>query len=194
VEGIGCLGGNVDTFLDSKKVNSTGDCSGGGSGADVFTMSTTGNHLVSLRTRNGVRFAVWLSWAYIPRFTDSVAQRQELADGVVTRDEDLAAFNRFAGCMAALGHPLVRVTTGLVPGYSEDAPALTDGVDSRCYSTEYRHVDAQWQIEISDGKVGAMSAAACPSPDQTVPSSSPQRLIVTKGHLLPVLNGCPWIG
>jgi hypothetical protein len=194
VEGIGCLGGDADTFLDSKKVSSSGDCSPGGSGANVFTVSTTGDHLVSLRTRNGARIAVWLSWARIPKFSESAAQRQDLADGLVTRDEDLAAFNRFAGCMTALGHPLIRVTMGLVPGFSEDAAALTDGADNRCYSTEYKNVDAGWQIEISDGKVGATSAAACPSPDQTVPSASPQRLIMTKGHLLPVLNGCPWIG
>jgi hypothetical protein len=195
VEGFGCLDdGHFVLFLDSKKVDSFEDCSPGGSGSNFLTVSGAGNHLVSLSTQKAVRYAVWLSWAHIPLLTDSAAQQQEMADGVVSREEDLAAFYRFEGCMTALGHPLTRITTGLVPGYSEDAAALSAGADNRCYWTEYRQVDAQWQIEISEGKVGVASADACPSPDQSVPSASPQREIMTKGGVLPILTGCPWVG
>jgi hypothetical protein len=195
VEGFGCLdAGHFVELLDSKKFDSFDDCSPGGSGANFLATSGNGNHVVTLRTQKAVRFAVWLSWAHIPTFKDSAAQKQELADGAVSREEDLAAFSRFAGCMAALGHPLIRPTTGLVPGFSEDAAALTDGSDNRCYSTEYRHVDAKWQIELSKGKVGSASVATCPSPDQVAPPASPQRLIMTNGGLLPVLTGCAWIG
>jgi hypothetical protein len=195
VEGFGCLDpGHFIGLIDSRKFDSFEDCSPGGSGADLLTVSGDREHVVTWKTQTTVRFAVWLSWARIPKFTDSAAQKHELADGVVSRDEDLAAFNRFAGCMAVLGHPLIRPTAGLVPGFSESNSALDDGSDNRCYSTEYRHVDAQWQIEISEGKVGAASVRACTSPAPVVAPASPQRRILYNGSLLPVLTGCAWVG
>jgi hypothetical protein len=194
IEGFGCLDpGHIVEFFDSKKFDSFSDCSSGGSGADVLTASGSGDHIFAVQTQKGVRYAIWLSWARIPKFAASAAQRQELADGTVSRDEDLAAFYRFAGCMTALGHPLTGITTGLVPGFSETTAAESDGSDNRCYVTEYGQVDEEWQVEVADGTVGASSVRACPSPVPVVSSTGPQRRVLTKNGVLPVLTGCPWI-
>jgi hypothetical protein len=195
VEGFGCLdAGHFVALIDSHSFDSFDDCSPGGSGASLVPVPGAGDHILTLRTQKGVRFAVWLSWARIPTLKESAAQKQALADDVITRDEDLAAFNRFAGCMTALGHPLVGVTTGLVPGYSEANAALADGTDNRCYTTEYQGVDAKWQTELSEGKVGVASMAACPPSHREGHSTGPQRRILVTGGILPVLTGCPWTG
>ncbi|HEX4442325.1 MAG TPA: hypothetical protein VHZ81_02025 [Galbitalea sp.] len=195
IEGFGCVDpGHFTLLVDGRKIDSFDDCSPGGSGASPLTVSGNGDHSVTLQTQRGVRFAVWLSWARIPKFHDSSAQKQALADSWTTRDEDIVGFGRFAGCMAALGHPLGDITLGLVPGYSEPVSAVNDGTDQRCYTTEYRDIDAEWQTEISQGAVGAASLAACTPAEKSATSTGVQRLVLVKGGLLPRLDGCPWIG
>jgi hypothetical protein len=46
--------------------------------------------------------------------TESPAQKAEMSDGVVTRDEDLAAVSRYVGCMDVLGS--TACTASGIPG------------------------------------------------------------------------------
>jgi hypothetical protein len=134
-----------------------------------------------------------LSWAKIPKLAESPSQKQEMSDGVVTRDEDLAAVNRYVGCMDGSGNSVGVFPTSVVPGYSVRDLAVRNGSDNRCYVTEYRDVDIKWQLEVQAGMFGQTSIAACVNSPKTAIGTGPRAIATPKG-LLPDLTNCPWIG
>jgi hypothetical protein len=155
-------------------------------------------HVVQIRAAKATRFTAWLSWATIPKLVASAAQKADLSDHVVTRDELLAAFSRYEGCMGALGHPLNRSLTTIVPPDSSTSAEVVDGSDDRCFVTEYRDVDEQWQLELQTGSVGQASVAACKASGklgtQTSEPNDAHRAFATMEGVLPDYSGCPWIG
>ncbi|HEY1530810.1 MAG TPA: hypothetical protein VGF80_08340 [Galbitalea sp.] len=199
IEGFGCLdSGKYVLLLDSKRFAEDPSCgSGSGETASVH-VSGGGSHLVTIRAAKSTRFTVWISWAKIPKLAASAAQRAALADGVVTRDEVIAAFSRYEGCMGALGHPMDRSLSGITPPDATPSSAVVDGSDERCFVTEYQGIDGAWQLELHAGSVGQTSVAAClasgkPRIGKTDPNDS-HRAIATLQGVLPDYSGCPWIG
>jgi len=194
VEGFECMdSGTFVGLLDSKEYERLPDCEPGGDAAGIDTVTGNGGHILTVQAAKSSRFTIWLSWAKIPKLEASGAQRKELSDGVITRDEDVAAFNRYEGCMGALGHPIDVPPTSIVPSYSIDDSGVSDGSDNRCYVTEYRGVDMKWQIELEASTVGVASVAACIASDK-VGTGDPYRVVATPKGVLPDLTGCPWIG
>jgi hypothetical protein len=90
---------------------------------------------------------VWASWARpAPMPAASQQQRDETEDGVVTRSEYLAAWNRYLGCMRALGHPIGQVAqSATVLSYGIPGAALD--ANDRCSAAEFQDVDTTWQSE-----------------------------------------------
>jgi hypothetical protein len=194
VEGFDCVdAGTFVGLLDSTRYESYPGCVPGGNSASTEPVKGTGGHIVTIQAPKSARFSIWLSWATIPQLEESAAQRQELSDGLVTRDEDVAAFNRYEGCMGALGHPIDGQSTSIVPVYTLDDSAVNDGSDNRCYVTEYREVDAKWQLELEASTVGVASVAACEASGNINKGNQP-RTITTPHGVLPDLTGCRWIG
>jgi hypothetical protein len=153
-----------------------------------------GDHLYTATASGSARFSVWLSWVHIPRFAPSAAEKGELSDGVVTRDEDVAAFNRYEGCMGAFGHPIDVPPTAVVPSYSVDDSAANDGSDNRCYATEYAAVDSAWQLEVEAGTQGVASIDACLTEANLVPAATPKaRLVQLRAARLDPTS-CAWVG
>ncbi|RDH96460.1 hypothetical protein DEU32_10973 [Curtobacterium sp. AG1037] len=100
---------------------------------------------LTVRTDGGTAWTLSVGWVRTPPMPGpSAAQQYELADGVVTRSEYLAAFHRFQGCMTARGDSL-----GVVP---ESSLFVAYGVDDqdagdRCGRAEFDEVSAAWQAE-----------------------------------------------
>ncbi len=119
--------------------------------SEVLTTKSKGRHTLRITAPRGARYSLWIAWAALPSLLESAAQKADLIDGTVTRAEYLAAYNRFAGCMAALGYPL--------PNSSQDATVIPihfpdpntnprgAGVGERCYQTELGLVAHQWEFE-----------------------------------------------
>ena len=199
VEGFGCIdGGNFVVLLDSKRFAAYPNCGSGASESGLTHVSVKGPHAVAIRAAKGARFTVWLSWAKIPKLVASSAQTAELADHVVTRDELIAAFSRYEGCMAALGHPMDSLLSTIVPLDSVANAAVMDGSDDRCFVTEYRDVDERWQLALQAGSVGEASIEACKASGKLGIDTSGQndahRAFATPQGVLPDYSGCPWIG
>ena len=199
VEGFGCIDtGNFEVLLDSKRVAAYPECGSGAGETDVTRVSVKGAAVVTIRAAKGTRFTVWLSWARIPTLVTSPSQKADLADQVVTRDELLSAFNRYEGCMGALGHPMNRSLTTIVPSDSATNAEVMDGSDDRCFVTEYRDVDEAWQVELQAGTVGQVSVAACRASGKLGTAARSQdhlhRAIATMQGLLPDYSGCTWLG
>jgi hypothetical protein len=152
-----------------------------------------GSHSFTVHALHRGPFSIWVSWAKIPKLEESPAQKQEMSDGVVTRDEDLAAASRYVGCMDGRGNPIGLFATSVVPSYAVNESAVADGSDLRCYTTEFRDVDIKWQLEVQAGTFGRASIAACTASGTTGPRTAP-RAIATPAGLLPDLTNCPWIG
>ena len=124
-----------------------GDCHG--SGSAIRSVSRTSAHSLVASAPTGQNFAVWASWFRdLPKPVSSEQQEYDLSDGIVTRDEYVAAYGRFAGCMAEAGFPLPPVDVNIteVLSYSissSDASAFV--ADERCYRREFWDEDAAWQ-------------------------------------------------
>jgi DNA-directed RNA polymerase specialized sigma24 family protein len=96
------------------------------------------------------QFTVWISWVRIPKLTPSAAEKAELADGVITRAEYLAAFDRLVGCMTASGHPLTDIDeSGETVSFSFDSlgDPVIDADFNRCFETEDALVREMWLKE-----------------------------------------------
>jgi hypothetical protein len=124
-----------------------GECDGPGHGAGGGVQSLESGAPREITIASG-SVELWAMWVTTPPFpTPSALQREALADGVVTRDEYLAGYDRFAGCMGALGYPLEFVDRSSdVIDYAYRAEAADQGVDELCYATEFDGVDSSWQV------------------------------------------------
>lgn len=107
---------------------------------------------VIVESGNSSRYVVWASWAAGPSpVLASALQDGELEDGQVTRDEYVAAFDRFAACMSTADEPIMFVDkTGTVITYSTSNTAAMSGIDAQCYEVEFGVVDGIWQTANQD--------------------------------------------
>ena len=90
----------------------------------------------------------------------SVAQREALADGVVSQAEYDAGFRRYVACMEAEGFDVIDlgVRRNLIDyAIVEDA----EEADAYCYPFEYRDIDRTWQIAHLDDSDAADHLRAC---------------------------------
>jgi len=93
------------------------------------------------------QYAVWAAWVYQPADAEpSDAQTEALSDGVVSREEYVAAFERYRTCVTALGFEFYGSDTSTeIIGYSIEAAAGQSGAANRCYEYEFHLVDMEWQ-------------------------------------------------
>lgn len=146
--------GSFDELLDGEwqaglNCDDSGSGPGGGS-ATVFPVTGGGEHTLRIEASTDARYQVWAAWVREPpRPTPSAQQQLELSDGVVTRAEYVAAFNRFIGCLGAAGYDMGGIAQDdsmVIFNYGIPSAAVDDGTDERCYLSEFREVDSTWQI------------------------------------------------
>ncbi|GAA1725542.1 hypothetical protein [Microcella frigidaquae] len=111
-----------------------------------FDLSGDGPQSVSVRGQGADRYVVWVSWAVLPEPVEaSAAQRDALADGVVTREEYLAGLDRYVACMEASGWSVAVIDREAdVVDYRIEAISGDD--DARCYAAEFMELDMGWQL------------------------------------------------
>ena len=150
--------GTANEFLNGKWLGSTGcnaDTGTGGGGGGVFPVSGGGSQTFRVEPSEGMRYQAWIAWVREPPLPPASEQQQlETSDGAVTREEYIAAFNRYFECMAAggydLGNPAL-TETEVRHSYAIPDAAHDDGTDLFCYETEFKQVDMQWQIANPQG-------------------------------------------
>ena len=146
--------GKVTITLDGEWIGSFG-CDGtssGASGGGTYEVSTPGPHTLTFSSEHGTGYEAWIAWVQEPPLPSIGAQQKaDLADGTVTRDEYVGAFNRFAGCLAGEGFFTTAADfDATVLDYSIPAEAVSAGADELCYITQFGEVDAAWQIQNED--------------------------------------------
>lgn len=153
--------------LDGRSVEGT-DCTadiGGASAGSLGGLSANpAAHTISVVAPASAGFTIALVWAHIPKLSPSPQETAELSDGIVTRAEDIAAFERYAVCMAALGHSIgdpVDSEYNITPTYAVDGAGVDSGADNRCYMTQYSAVDVAWQTEVENGSQATRSVREC---------------------------------
>jgi hypothetical protein len=138
----------VDGAVTSQTICNSSDTGASNVGSQDYVVASAGTHAFAFTSTTGARYTVWLSWIYVPKLSPSAAEKSAIADGVVTRTEYLAGFNRYAGCMAAAGYAIGDVDqTAPVIQYPTSNAAVQSGADNRCYQTQFRAVDELWQTE-----------------------------------------------
>ena len=155
VEAVACLTpGKFEESVDGADAGGT-KCKHGGIGSigqSTAPITTDGAHTFSFTTSPGGQYSVWISWIKMPTLDPSPADKVAIADGTVTRDEYLAAFNQYLGCMSAAGYPIIGYgESGPLVQYSLDDNQVSSGADHRCYATQFLAVDELWQTE--DGEI-----------------------------------------
>jgi len=141
------IDGEIDS-TSSCTPDDTGSSFGfGSSWADQHPLRGQGAQTVTVDSGGSSRYAVWVSWSAVePLPQPSAAQTADLADGAVSRDEYLAAFDRFSTCMTAAGEPLLGIDVTDTPVlYRVSNRSVELGIDTRCYWSQFRLVDAAWQ-------------------------------------------------
>lgn len=118
---------------------------GGGGGVVPFDGAAPRELSVDLESGG---YAVWAAWVDQPADAEpSAAQLEALADGVVTRDEYLAGFDRYVACMAELGFEVYGGDRGQeILSYAIPGNAGESGAANRCYEAEFYQVDSAWQV------------------------------------------------
>lgn len=143
--------GTIDMTLDATWIGSFGctEESQTGGGGSVASALPTGDHLLTFTTSDGTAYEAWIVWVEEPPMpTSSRQQLAEMADGIATRDEYLAAFNRFVGCMGGAGHDvLADDADSVIINYGITSEAVDSGADELCYQTQFKDVDMAWQVQ-----------------------------------------------
>jgi len=124
----------VDCVVDSPRVLELSAPTGEGGTVSITATPTT-------------RILAWASWLRDrPVPSPSAQQNADLYDGRVTHQEYLAAYSRYAGCMAEAGYPMAPVS-GAPPlvFYAVPGAAVDAGADAQCYAREFAGVDRAWQ-------------------------------------------------
>lgn len=160
--------GSFVTMLDSDETTrSTTTCdseaassSFGGSGSQ-FAVAGDEAHTFSIQS--SAQYSIWGTWAAEPTPpTPSAAQTAALADGVVSREEYVTAYQRFSACMSEAGFPLAFVDLDkTVIEYSTTQESETDGASPRCYGREFGQIDSTWQIANEDTSYTAQLLGEC---------------------------------
>ena len=141
-----CLGPGVEVIkIDGEQIGTNYcDATGGGSGGGE-AVSGPGPHTMSVSGSGSYR--VWAAWSApaVPP-APSAEQSAAMADGIVTKAEYRAGFDRYAECMTAGGHPVdVIDTTQTVIRYVNSGASVESGVEGRCYALEFALLDPAWQ-------------------------------------------------
>lgn len=123
----------------------------GGGGGGVTTFDRIAPRMLSVDLESG-RYLVWAAWVYQPADGEpSAAQLEALVDGLVSREEYVAAFDRYVACMAELGFEVYGGDRGQeVLSYAIPGNAGQSGAANRCYEAEFYQVDSAWQIAHED--------------------------------------------
>ena len=97
------------------------------------------------------KYSVWVAWVTRPETpAPSAEQVAALADGIVDEAEYRAGLDRYVACMAEAGFTIdVLDTNEPIARYVISDEAHQDGANERCYISEFRDVDMQWQISIN---------------------------------------------
>jgi hypothetical protein len=192
MEGFSCFApARFAWTLDGKKVASV-DCSPNpGGGASYDDVKRAGSHTLTVHALHSGPFSIWISWVRIPTFGPSAAEKLALADKSVTREEEVAGFERYQGCMGALGHSVRTTTSAIVP---TEGDGSGDGSSNRCYLTQWEAVDLQWQHQLMDSDLGEKSVDACLATQGVAPASTPNARWDQLNQLVGIQDRCPWIG
>lgn len=129
----------------SGKVWGTGPCEAGSTASNTYSAKEIAGRQIRIAADRDLGWTLSYGWLRTPPMPEaSAAQDEAMDDGIVTRSEYLAAFDRFQGCMTARGESLGRIpTSSLFVAYAaSDAYAL-----DWCIASEFDAVDATWQGE-----------------------------------------------
>ncbi|MEO8528890.1 MAG: hypothetical protein ABI435_07410 [Pseudolysinimonas sp.] len=141
--------GTYGVLVDGdERTRGTTSCFDGqiGGGGWYQGISGSASHRVDVTASTG-SYALWVAWVDLPPVVQvSAAQQAALADGVVTREEYLAGFDRYAACLAEAGYVVGANRSDLILGYSVSDAAVRSGVEGRCYVAEFGQLDMRWQI------------------------------------------------
>lgn len=132
-----------------------------GGGGSQLAVTDSDSH--SLTINSSAAYSIWGTWAAEPTpATPSATQTLALADGVVTREEYVTAYERFSACMSEAGFPLAFADMDqTVIEYSTSQASEADGASSRCYLREFEQVDIAWQIANEDTSDTARVLGEC---------------------------------
>jgi hypothetical protein len=177
VVGVTCLQAGSITTQDSSGSTSGDNCTK----SQVNTAGAEGGPangklplVVIVTTDESARFSVWVTWAHVPTFAPSEFEKRELAGKIITRADDLAAFERYSVCMSALGYSLSHTSEAkLTPAYTEPKRSDANGSNQRCYQMQYQAVDRMWQSEVQFGHVAVASITNCLAIRHVTPASTP---------------------
>jgi len=121
-----------------------------GGGGSQLTVTGDGPHTLTISGTGS--YIVWAQWSTEnPVPPSSAAQNEAMADGVVTREEYVAGFDRFNACMVGAGYHVDggnREAT--IISYAISGESVDDGTDRRCYEPEFMLIDTEWQIAHED--------------------------------------------
>ncbi|MEP6479119.1 MAG: hypothetical protein ABJB03_09260 [Rhodoglobus sp.] len=148
-----------------------------GGGGGVNPVSGAGAHTLTFQS-GGTGFEAWIVWVKEPPMpTSSPQQAAEMADGIATREEYLAAFNRFVGCMSGAGFDILGGDTdSLIIDYSITTEAVDAGVDELCYVSQFRDVDSAWQLQNENSSATADLFRRCLSSNGITPAETFEEL------------------
>lgn len=157
--------GSIDVALDDTWVSGMtcdSDSPTGGSGT-VYDIPGVGTHTLTITSTTATGFDAFGAWVAEPPLPGpSSQQRAEMADGVATRDEYLAAFNRFAGCLSAGGVDIAPADPeAVILSYAIPSEAVDSGTDDFCYRTQFMDVDTAWQIQNEDQSETTLRMKEC---------------------------------
>lgn len=135
------VNGVVDSWIECEE-------SGRGGGQQRYAVDGAGPHTVSVSGVAGVEYVIRVTWSPLPIAPPlSDAQAEAIADGVVTREEYEAGFDRYVDCMAAAGWTVDAIDRSApVIEYRFDG-AATDA-DFLCYEVEFYRIDSTWQVSL----------------------------------------------
>jgi hypothetical protein len=168
---------------------------GGGTSVGANPLRTDGAHTYGVKAGGSARFAVWLTWAYLPKLLPSAEQTAQLAHTPITHADEAAAYERYLVCMAALGYnPGAIPTTTLTPQYTVGGGAVESGADNRCYVTQYGSVDSAWQLEVEQTDIAKASLDACAKSNGLKPAATAQAIIDELNTQNLNWQACDWIG
>lgn len=141
---------NIVATVHTKGDLGSGECSG--VGTTEVTVTGQAKQKITVTPAKASKYTVWASWVKEkPLPEESLQQKAALADGHVTHDEYVAAFNRYSGCLTADGYPLGAVPTDTpYISYAVIGGAVDSGADASCYAAEFKGVDEAWQLHAND--------------------------------------------
>lgn len=135
----------------------TADC---GTSITLPVGSSAGERPVVRVDHAGSPMTVWAAWSRPdPVPGPSPEQQDAVEDGVVTRPEYVAAWDRYVGCMRASGHPVDLGDEDPVV-FAIAVAAESAQADTRCGAVELGQVGALWQAEHPDAQEFTSAAGA----------------------------------